>query len=668
MSTGSTAITLLKAAPEPEQIAERLAGGGSRGLELALAPAHVADDEAAARAAAVTLEAVADRDLVLTAEAPVSWPSGAFVRVDRLTAEARACIERSARFAQAVGSPVLTIHLYSPVGPEEYRSGAPPDEDAIEGFLRFFAETCLAHGVTPLIENVPPVLRMRIGGFFLSPVGGHWRDLLRWRERVPELGFTIDTSHAALFRHVAASYPTLFGLASDEELELERYVEELGPAAEVAHVSDAHGLLGEGLPLGSGEVDLERVVGRLGALVPYVVAEINEPDPRRSPDMKAAYRLIERALENPTHEPLPRRVPRLRDDTFRWQSVLQRADPVPSLLELQERFGGRSVAITGGTGSIGRGLATLLTAFRPERITLIDGHEASLTADRRARDASTLDRFAHVLCDVRDGGRVEHELVRARADIVFHLAAYKHVDWAELYPDEFVDTNLNGSWNVLAAADAVGIETVVVASTDKAALAASFYGRTKRFMEQLTAFSARRGGAKRTAVRFVNVLGSTGSVSDLFLRQARAGVPLTVTDTGMIRYWMTMAHAASLAAHAALLADEGVLLAAPSDPVTLAVGELAARTWTRAGHPGAPPLDVVGIRPGETLSEVLTGTGEELGPERHQGIAPIVGEIATAGPAWVLERLPKRGTREDARAVWLEAMRRPGLLAPARAT
>ena len=128
-----------------------------------------------------------------------------------------------------------------------------------------------------------------------------------------------------------------------------------------------------------------------------------------------------------------------------------------------------------------------------------------------------------------------------------------------------------------------GVETVVVASTDKAALAASFYGRTKRFMEQLTAFSARRAGAQRIAVRFVNVLGSAGSASELFLRQARANVPLTVTDPGMVRYWVTMAHAATLAAHAALLAAEGAHLAGPADPVELSVGELAERIWRRRG-------------------------------------------------------------------------------------
>src|SRR5205823_12819666 len=131
------------------------------------------------------------------------------------------------------------------------------------------------------------------------------------REPIPELGFTIDTSHAALFRSFAAAYPSLFGLASDDDLDLPRYVEELGPAAEVAHVSDAHGLLGEGLPYGTGELDLDPVVARLGELVPFIVAEINEPDPARSVEMKRAYRAIERALALSAAEPPPvrRRIP-----------------------------------------------------------------------------------------------------------------------------------------------------------------------------------------------------------------------------------------------------------------------------------------------------------------------------------------------------------------------
>ncbi|MFN2472239.1 MAG: polysaccharide biosynthesis protein [Gaiellaceae bacterium] len=665
MSTGSAAIPLLKAAPEPDQLADRLEGGPWRGLELALFGRHVASDDAVTRAVATVHEFSYGR--ALTAEAPVAWPSGTFVRVDRLDAEACEGIVRSAAFAAAIGSAVLTIHLFTPMSPEEYGRGEAPDDAAIEEFLRFYAAACRERGVTPLIENVPPLLRMRTGGVFLSRVGGHWRDLLAWRERVPELGFTLDTSHAALFRNFAAAYGSLFGVTSDDELELDRYVEELGPWTGVAHVSDAHGLLGEGLPYGSGELDLDPVVRRLGELASYVVAEINEPDPARSADMKAAYRAIESALSE-AEQPPPRRARRVPADGWDWQRVLGRRDPVPSVLELQELLGGRRIAVTGGAGSIGGALSSFLLGFRPERVTVLDTNEAALTADRRSRDTVALERMTHVLCDVRDAGRVEREFAAARPELVFHLAAYKHVDWAESYPEEFVDTNLVGSWNVLRAADKAGVDTVVVASTDKAALAASFYGRTKRFMEQLAAYSARSVGARRTAVRFVNVLGSAGSASDLFLRQARAGVPLTVTDTGMLRYWITMGHAACLAAHGALLAREGVLLAAPSDSVVLTVGELASRIWREAGGEGEPDLELLGIRPGETLSEVLTGSGEELGEAPHQGIAPIAGELPAAAPAWVAERLPAQGTREEVRAVWLEAMRRPGLLAPAAAS
>jgi FlaA1/EpsC-like NDP-sugar epimerase len=155
------------------------------------------------------------------------------------------------------------------------------------------------------------------------------------------------------------------------------------------------------------------------------------------------------------------------------------------------------------------------------------------------------------------------------------------------------------------------------------------------------------------------VLGSAGSASELFLSQARGGVPLTVTDSGMIRYWITMAHATTLAAHAALLAGEGATLAVPASPTTLTVGELAKSIWSVAGRPGSPEFDLIGIRRGETLSEVLTGPGEEIGEEAQQGIAPIEGEVPTAGPAWVAERLPEQGDTEAARAVWLEAMQRP---------
>jgi len=654
MSTGSAPTLLLKAAPEPDQLAERFDGGDWRGVELCLAARHVADDASLERVIA-TARATVPAGRAVTAEAPVAWPSGAFVRVDRLDEEASAGIERSAAFAQAIGSPVLTIHLFVPMDPAEYRRGERLDEAEVERFLSFYAAACLARGVTPLIENVPPILRMRTGGVFLSPVGGHWRDLLDWRSRVGDLRFTLDVSHAALFHNLAESCPSLFGLGSAHELEPERFVEELGPATEVAHVSDAQGLLGEGLPYGAGELDLDPIVERLGSLVPFIVAEINEPDPARSPAMKAGYRAIERALEGPVaaHRPARRR---LAEPFFDWQAVAGRPDPVPAFLELSERIAGRRVLVTGGAGSVGRALTGLLSGFEPELIAVLDSNEAALAADRRARAAVARRRVEHVLCDVRDPDRLGAEMARAAPDLVFHLAAYKHVDMAERYPQEFVATNLEGSWGVLEAADAVGCGTVVVASTDKAATGASLYARTKQLMEALAAASGRRTGAGRLAVRLVNVLGSAGSASELFMRQSTAGVPLTVTDTGMVRYWITMGHAVVLLAHGTLAASDGDHLATAAGASTFTVGEVAERIWRQAGREGAPDLDVVGVRPGETMSELLAGEGEALGPEGYAGCAAIEAAESVEATDDLLRRLGECGGRRARRTVWLAAL------------
>ena len=164
----------------------------------------------------------------------------------------------------------------------------------------------------------------------------------------------------------------------------------------------------------------------------------------------------------------------------------------------------------------------------------------------------------------------------------------------------------------------------------------------------------------------MNVLASAGSASELFLRQARAGVPLTVTDTGMMRFWITGAHAALVLAHGALLAADGEVLSTPHDPAELSVGELAAAHLARrrggrdrrhraARHPPRRDADRGPHRPGRDA--------RRRGPPGHRRDH---GRPAAAGPAWVAERLEASMSREQARAVWLEAMQRPGLLVPAR--
>ena len=162
---------------------------------------------------------------------------------------------------------------------------------------------------------------------------------------------------------------------------------------------------------------------------------------------------------------------------------------------------------------MGTALTTLLLGFRPESVTVLDMNEAVLTADHRRRGDS---QVQHVLCDIRDTGRLQQEHAKARPEILFHLAAYKHVDWAELYPEEFIDTNLQGAGTSCASPSWPASRPSSSRRPTKRRSSASLYGRTKRLMEQLTALAARRARARHVAVRFVNVLESTGSASELF--------------------------------------------------------------------------------------------------------------------------------------------------------
>ena len=197
MSTGSVAIPLLKAAPEPDQLADRLDGGPLARASSCASPAATSPTTMRSRArsrpsgdAAAGAGPGGDRRGAGRAgrAAPSCGSTASTTR--RGTASSAAPSSPRGRLARAHHPPVRAAR------PDRYRPARRSTSEEVERFLRFYAEACLERGVTPLIENVPPVLRMRTGGVFLSPIGGHWRDLLAWRERVPELGFTIDTSHA----------------------------------------------------------------------------------------------------------------------------------------------------------------------------------------------------------------------------------------------------------------------------------------------------------------------------------------------------------------------------------------------------------------------------------------------------------------------------------------
>jgi len=212
-----------------------------------------------------------------------------------------------------------------------------------------------------------------------------------------------------------------------------------------------------------------------------------------------------------------------------------------------------------------------------------------------------------VLADIRDASRLADVFATYRPEVVFHAAALKHVPALEAAPDEGWKTNVMGSRNVLAAAEAAGVERFVNISTDKAADPVSVLGRTKRIAEQLTAAVAARTGSPYVSVRFGNVIGSRGSVMETFQAQIEAGGPVTVTHPEVTRFFMAVREAVRLTLQAATMGAPGeVLVLDMGAPVRIA--DIAAQLIEQSGTPCE--IRYTGLRPGEKLHEVLLSDSE----------------------------------------------------------
>ncbi len=267
---------------------------------------------------------------------------------------------------------------------------------------------------------------------------------------------------------------------------------------------------------------------------------------------------------------------------------------------------GRTVLVTGAGGSIGAELVYQITRFRPGRLVLLDLSEYALYRLREECEARWPQLpVSWVVGDVRDGASMEHLLAEARPAVVFHAAAYKHVSLMEENPQEALRNNVLGTWIVARAAQAAGVEKFVLVSTDKAVNPTSVMGASKRLAELLGQSLQRPGGTRFIAVRFGNVLGSSGSVVPRFQAQIEAGGPITVTHPEVIRYFMTIPEATQLVLQAGLMGEGGeIFLLDMGEPVKIV--DLAKLMLRLAGRSEAEiPIVYTGLRPGEKLFEDL---------------------------------------------------------------
>jgi len=294
------------------------------------------------------------------------------------------------------------------------------------------------------------------------------------------------------------------------------------------------------------------------------------------------------------------------------------------------------VLVTGAGGSIGAELCRQIARVRPARLVLVDNAENNLFEIRRELvDDRHFTRTASVLADCKDAVRMEEVFLEHRPAVVFHAAAYKHVPLMEENPIEAVRNNAVGTRIVAAAAGHAGAAHFVLVSTDKAVTPATAMGASKALAEwAVEAAQHRFPDTRFSAVRFGNVLGSSGSVVPIFRRQIAAGGPVTVTDEAMTRYFMTIPEAVQLIIRSGnLKADGHVFVLEMGEPVKIV--DLARNMIRLSGREPDTEIaiDVVGRRPGEKLHEELFNPDER--PQSTPAEKIVAATRAPLEPAWV---------------------------------
>ncbi len=274
---------------------------------------------------------------------------------------------------------------------------------------------------------------------------------------------------------------------------------------------------------------------------------------------------------------------------------------------MKKIFAGKTVLVTGGSGSIGGQIVRHVLKYGPRAVRVFSNDEDGQFNLQRALGGDRRVRFQ--IGDVRDRMRLRKAV--EGCDIVFHAAAMKHVPFCELNPFEAVMTNVNGTQNVLETALEAGAEKVVTISTDKATNPVNVLGATKLLAERLTTTAEYYKGSRKTifcSVRFGNVLASRGSVIPIFKSQIKAGGPVTVTDPDMTRFIMNLDQSVELVLKAASVAVGGeiFILKMPTvridDLASVMIETLAPRYGL---NPKKVPVKTIGVRNGEKFHEEL---------------------------------------------------------------
>jgi len=279
------------------------------------------------------------------------------------------------------------------------------------------------------------------------------------------------------------------------------------------------------------------------------------------------------------------------------------------------------VLVTGAGGSIGSELCRQIIKFQPRQLILLDVSEASLySIQMELKHRADYQRYCIVLGQIQDEELIDRVMKRYKPQVIFHAAAYKHVPMLERNPWQAVANNIRGNQVMLEKALAYGVGHFVLVSTDKAVRPTNIMGASKRVCELLVQ-SYMGNGTRMMAVRFGNVVGSSGSVIPLFRQQIERGGPVTVTHPEVTRYFMTIPEASQLILQAGAQGEGGeTFILEMGTPIKIA--DMARDLIRLSGREPDEDIELkfTGLRQGEKLYEELITHGEGIVPTTHKKI------------------------------------------------
>ena len=302
---------------------------------------------------------------------------------------------------------------------------------------------------------------------------------------------------------------------------------------------------------------------------------------------------------------------------------LLRREPVQlNLNKISGYIQNKTVLVSGAGGSIGSELCRQISRFSPEALVLVEYSENNLfQIELELKEVFPGLTIYPELVDIKDRERLQKVFKQYQPQVVFHAAAFKHVPMMERHPHSALRNNVVGTKNLAELSDQYRVETFIFISTDKAVQPTSVMGATKRIGEMIIQEMNSKSNTNFAAVRFGNVLGSSGSVIPTFERQIKKGGPVTVTDPRMTRYFMTIPEAAQLVIQAGAMAQGGeIFVLDMGEPVKIM--DLAEDLIRLHGlEPGRDiKIEIIGIRPGEKLHEELFNPNEIMTTTYHDRI------------------------------------------------